>query len=338
MGKKIIFDKKNVVVAGGAGFIGSHLCDELVKTSKVICIDNFSSGDERNIDHLLSNPNFIFINHDLSEPIDLEKEASLRSFKINFQGIQEIYSLACPTSAKHFMENRVKILDANSLVVKQLLELALKNEAKFIHLSSSVIYGLRKEEIKDYLVREDDMGQVGVNTKRSCYDEGKRFSETMVNLYHEQFNLDTKIIRLFRTYGPRMKLNDDQMIPDFISNAMDNKDLVIFGDENFSSSFCYVSDAIDAIIKVMESDMNEAINIGSDVDIKLKEVAEKVIKMLDSQSKIVYEEEKLFMTPLVLPDIHRARNELGWMPVVSLEKGLEKTIFDLRTTKRLRRY
>ncbi len=338
MAKKIIFDKKNVVVAGGAGFIGSHLCDELVKTAKVICIDNFSSGNEKNIDHLLANPNFIFINHDLSQPIDLKKENSLKSFKINFQGIQEVYNLACPTSPKDFMENRVKIIDANSLVIKQLLELSVKNKAKFIHLSSSVIYGLRKDEICDYLVREDDMGQVSIDSQRSCYDEGKRFAETMINLYREYFNLDTKIIRLFRTYGPRMKLHDDQMIPDFISDAIDNKDLVIFGDKNFSSSFCYIDDVIDAIIKIMGSDIKGSVNIGSDVDINLTEVAEKVIKMLDSESKIVYKEQKLFMTPLVLPDIHKARNELGWMPIVTLEKGLEKTIFELRTKKRLRRF
>ncbi|NCD00899.1 NAD-dependent epimerase/dehydratase family protein [bacterium] len=338
MGKKIIFDKKNVIVAGGAGFIGSHLCDELVQTCKVICIDDFSSGDEKNIDHLLSNPNFVFINHDLSQPIDLKNEPSLKSFKINFQGVQEVYNLACPISPKHFMENRIKIIDANSLVVKNLLEIAKENESKFIHLSSSVIYGLRKNEIQDYLVREDDMGQVSVNTDRSCYDEGKRFAETMINSYHKQFNLDTKIIRLFRTYGPRMRLHDDQMIPDFISDAMDNKDLVIFGNETFSSSFCYVSDVIDAIIKIMESDTNDVFNIGSDIDIKLKDLASKIIEMLDSDSKIKHEEQKLFMTPLVLPDIHKARNELGWMPVVTLEKGLEKTIFDLRTKKRLRSY
>jgi UDP-glucuronate decarboxylase len=338
MGKKIIFDKKNVIVAGGAGFIGSHLCDELVETSKVICIDDFSSGDEKNIDHLLSNPNFVFINHDLSKPIDLKKEASLKSFKINFQGVQEIYNLACPLSSKFFIKNRIKIIDANSLVIKNLLELALENEAKFIHLSSSVVYGLRKKEIKNYLVREDDMGQVNINTERSCYNEGKRFAETMINLYYKQFKLDTKIIRLFRTYGPRMKLHDDQMIPDFISNAMDNKDLVIFGDKDFSSSLCYISDVIDAIIKITASKINEAVNIGSDVDIKLSTVAEKIISLLDSKSKIVYEEPKLFMTPLVLPDIHKAKNSLGWMPVVTLEKGLEKTIFDLRTKKRLKRY
>ena len=249
-----------------------------------------------------------------------------------------MYNLACPISPKHFIENRIKIIDANSLVVKNLLEIAKENESKFIHLSSSVIYGLRKNEIQDYLVREDDMGQVSVNTDRSCYDEGKRFAETMINSYHKQFNLDTKIIRLFRTYGPRMRLHDDQMIPDFISDAMDNKDLVIFGDEAFSSSFCYVSDVIDAIIKIMESDTNDVFNIGSDIDIKLKDLASKIIEMLDSDSKIKYEEQKLFMTPLVLPDIHKARNELGWMPVVTLEKGLEKTIFDLRTKKRLRSY
>ncbi|MCF7819921.1 MAG: GDP-mannose 4,6-dehydratase [Candidatus Pacebacteria bacterium] len=338
MPKKIIFDKKNVLVAGGAGFIGSHLCDELIKEAKVICIDNFSSGDERNIDHLLSNPNFVFINYDLSQPLNLEKVPSLESFKIKFQGIQEIYNLACPISPKNFDENKVKIVESNSLVIKNLLDLALQYKAKFLHLSSSVIYGLRRDEVQDYLVREDDMGQVSVNSDRSCYDEGKRFAEAIISTYNQKFNLGAKIIRLFRTYGPRMRLNDDQMIPDFISHAMENKELIIYGDEKFSSSFCYVSDVIDAIVKVMSSDLSEPINIGSDIDINLTEVAKKVISMLDSSSTISYQEPRLFMTPLLLPDIHKARNDLGWMPVVGIDEGLKKTIFDLQSKKRLRNF
>ncbi len=338
MPKKIIFDKKNVLVAGGAGFIGSHLCDDLIKTSKVICVDNFSNSNEKNIDHLLSNPNFVFINHDLSELIDLENISSLESFKIPFQGIQEVYSLACPISPKNFNDNKVKIIQANSLVVKNLLDLALNYQAKFIHLSSSVIYGLRRNEIQDYLVREDDMGQVSINSDRSCYDEGKRFAETIISTYNQKYNLDAKIIRLFRTYGPRMKLNDDQMMPDFISDAIEGNNLTIFGDKDFSSSFCYVSDVIDAIVKIIETECSDIINIGSDVDINLSEVAQKVISFIESKSKIVYEEEKLFMTPLLLPDIHKARNELGWMPVVGIEEGLKKTIFNLQSKKRLRNY
>lgn len=338
MPKKIIFDKKNVLVAGGAGFIGSHLCDELVKTAKVICVDNFSNSNEKNIDHLLSNHDFVFINHDLSEPIDLENLSSLESFKIPFQGIQEVYNLACPISPKNFNDNKVKIIQANSSVVKNLLDITLNYRAKFMHLSSSVIYGLRRSEVQDYLVREDDMGQVNPNSDRSCYDEGKRFAETIISTYNQKHNLGAKIIRLFRTYGPRMKLNDDQMLPDFISDAIEGKDLTIFGDEKFNSSFCYISDVIDAILKIMETECSDVINIGSDVDINLSEVAQKVISLIDSNSKIVYEEEKLFMTPLLLPDIHKARNELGWMPVVGIEEGLKKTIFNLQSQKRSRSY
>ncbi len=337
MDKKIIFDKKNVIVAGGAGFIGSHLCNELAKEAKVICIDNFSTGLEQNIDHLLSRPEFTFINHDLSKPLDLEKLNDLKNFKIPFQGIQEIYNLACPMSPDKFTENKLNILNANSLVVKNLLNLAVKYEAKFMQFSSSVIYGLRRSEVVDYNVKETDMGQVLTTGERSCYDEGKRFAETLVSTYREQTHIDAKIIRVFRTYGPRMKLNDGQMIPDMVSSALDNKDVVIHGDENFSSSLCYVDDVIDAALKFMDSDLSGPFNIGSDVDINLTEVAKKIIEQTDSSSKIVHESEKIFMTPLLTPDIYKARNELGWMPITTLNNGLEKTVFDLRARKRLRK-
>jgi UDP-glucuronate decarboxylase len=334
MSKQVIFGKKNVLVTGGAGFIGSHLCDELVKTSKVICLDNFSTGDEKNIDHLLADPNFEFIRHDITKPIDLNSLPELQKFKIQFQGIQEIYHLACPTSPKNFKENRIAILDALSLGMKNILEVARKYEAKFMHFSSSVVYGPRREAgIK---VKEDDLGQVDMLSERGSYDEGKRFAETMTINYRNVYSLDTKIIRVFRVYGPRMKLDDGHMIPDFINNALDNKDLVIWGDENFTSSFCYVSDVIDAALKMMASESSGPLNIGSDVGVNITELANKIISMIGSSSKIVYSDKLLFMTPLCLPDITKARNELGWMPVVILEKGLENTINELRASKGLK--
>lgn len=334
MSKRAIFDQKNVLVTGGAGFIGSHLCDELVKIRKVICLDNFSTGDEKNIDHLLAEPNFIFVHHDMVEPIDLEKLPELQKFKIQFQGVQEIYNLACPMSPRNFTKNKIAHLLSNSYGVKNALDLACKYKAKFIHLSSSVVYGARQRENRN--IKESSLGVVDTLSERSSYDEGKRFAETIVKNYKDVFNVDAKIIRLFRVYGPRMKLDDDQMIPDFIRDALDNKNLVIFGDKSFSSSFCYVSDAVDGILKMMGSSLFGPINIGSDIDLNLTDLARKIIKIIGSDSEIVYDKEKLFMTPLCLPDITKARDELGWMPVVTLEKGLEKSIGDLRASKGLK--
>lgn len=336
MSKQVIFDKKNVIVAGGAGFIGSHLCDELVKNCKVICIDNFISSSERNIDHLLANPDFIFINHDLSTPVDLENIEALKRFKIQFQGIQEIYNLACPMSPKKFLENRLATILANSYVVKNLLDLAVKYNAKMLHFSSSVVYGLRHDDDKSYKAKETDLGSVNHLSLRGSYDEGKRFAETMVFNYREIFKIDARIIRLFRVYGPRMQTDDYQMVPDFINNALDGKDLVISGGEKFSSSFCYIEDALDGIFKFMNSHLSGPINIGSDVDIRMLDFVRLIIKETESNSKIVYEDGKLFFSELILPDIHLARNELSWMPVVTLENGIRKTIFDIEAHKKLK--
>lgn len=334
--KQVIFDKKNVIVAGGAGFIGSHLCDELVKTSKVICIDDFVSSSVRNIDHLLANPDFIFINHDLAEPIDLESIDELKRFRIEFQGIQEVYNLACPMSPRRFLENRLDILLANSYVVKNLLDISLKYGAKMLHFSSSVVYGPRHEDDRNYKAKESDFGLVDQLSERSAYDEGKRFAESMVSNYRDIYQLDARIVRLFRIYGPRMEANDDQMIPDFINNALDNKDLVLAGDDSFSSSFCYIEDAIDGVFKFMDSDLSGPINIGSDVDVKMLDLVNLIIKNTDSSSKIVYQDRKLFFSELILPDIHLAKNQLNWMPVVTLENGIKKTIFDIEAHKKLK--
>lgn len=334
MSKKAIFEKKNVLVTGGAGFVGSHLCDELIKKSKVICLDNFSTGDERNIDHLLAEPDFEFIRHDITEPIDLEKLSELQKFKIEFQGIQEIYHLACPTSPKNYEKNIIPTILANSYGTKNALDLAIKYNAKFLHFSSSVVYGPRRSDNKK--ITENDWGTVDTLSKRSSYDEGKRFSETLVTNYKNEYDLNAKIVRLFRVYGPRMKLDDGQMIPDFINNALENKELVVLGNEKFSSSFCYISDCIDAATKVMESNIDGAINIGSDVEVNISDLAAKVISQVQSKSKVVYADELLFMTPLCLPDITKAKNDLGWMPVVTLDTGIEKTIYELRASKGLK--
>jgi UDP-glucuronate decarboxylase len=335
MSHRAIFNKKNILVAGGAGFLGSHLCDELIKNAKVICLDNFITGDERNIDHLLSNPDFEFVRHDISEPLDFESLPELEKFKIKFQGVQEIYNLACPASPKNFSENRMATLLANSYGTKNLLDLAVQHGSKFIHFSSSVVYGQSRGSGEK--IAEDDFGRVDAVSPRSAYEEGKRFSETLVANYREIHKLDAKIIRIFRTYGPRMKLNDGHMIPDFIFNALDGKDLVIHGGENFASSFCYVSDLIDGAIKIAESEISAPVNLGSEIEVTFREVAEKIIKMLDSGSKITYDDSIQYLTPACLPDTSRVRQEFGWLPVVTLNKGLEKTIEDLRAGKGLLR-
>ncbi len=335
MAKQAIFDKKNVLVIGGAGFIGSHLCDELIKTAKVICVDNFSSGDESNIDHLLSNPDFHFIRHDMSEPLVLDGFRELSDFKVEFQGIQEIYNLACPTAPIHFEKNRIANLLANSYVVKNVLDLALNYQAKIMHFSSSVVYGSRDTD--NHLVKEDNIGAVDFLSPRCSYDEGKRFAESMVKTYTDVYGIDAKIVRLFRVYGPRMALDQGNLLPDFISNALDNKDLVIYGDKDFSSSFCYVSDCIDGVLKLMQSDGHGPLNIGSDRDVNVSELAEKIIAGVESHSKIVYAPNLLFMSSLKLPDVSQARDLLDWMPLVTLDAGLEKTIAALRANKGIRR-
>lgn len=332
--QKTIFDRKNVLVFGGAGFIGSHLCDELVKTCKVICVDDFSTGSEINIDHLLSNQNFKFIRHDISSPLNIEELQELETFKIQFQGIQEIYNLACPTSPKNFKSQIIANLLANSYVIRNILDLAVKYEAKILHYSSSVVYGTRPDDGRK--LDENYQGVVNFLSDRSSYDEGKRFAETMIMNYRNFYNLDAKIIRLFRTYGPRMKLDDNQMIPDFISQALEDQPLVIYGNEKFSSSFVYVSDVIDASIKMMDRDNVTILNIGSDIDIPFGKIAEKIINITGSKSGITYQDETFFMSNLPLPDVSRALDQIGWLPIITLDNGLQKTVDDLRASKGLK--
>lgn len=238
-------------------------------------------------------------------------------------------------SPRHFMDNRLKTIEANSSVVKNLLDYAVKYNSKFLHFSSSVVYGLRNVENPSLKVPESHLGAVDNLSARGVYDEGKRFSETIVSAYRSIYNIDAKIMRLFRVYGPRMRSQDGQMIPDFINNALEGKDIIINGDENFSSSFCYIEDVLDAAEKMINSDFAGPINIGSDVDFKLTDLVNIILKETGSSSKIIHQDNLIFMTELLLPDTHMARNELGWMPVVTLENGIKKTIFDIQAHKKL---
>lgn len=325
MPKAPIFEKKNVLVTGGAGFIGSHLCERLLREARVICLDTFVTSSERNIDHLLKNPDFEFLRLDLNDPFDLEKFPELSRFKLPFQGIQEIYHLAVPTSPKQFDQYKVETLRTNSVGTLAALELAKKYKAKFVHGSSAVVYGPREPDHEIFV--EEDIGRSNTLSPRACYDEGKRFAETIVQTYADVYGLDIKIARIFRTYGPRLRLFDGQMIPDFITSALDNKDLVIHGDDTFSSSLCFVNDIVDGMVRLMKAPREIGpVNLGSDEDVKIIDVAKKIIEMTGSTSKIVFEPPLLFMTPLGLPDIRKAKEQLGWLPLVRLEDGLAQTI------------
>jgi len=324
MSDKPIFDKKNVLVTGGAGFIGSFLCERLLKEHKVICVDNFLTSQQANINQLLKNPDFEFINANVSEPFDLDAHPELERFKIKFQGIQEIYHFACPTSPKKFDQFRHDTLMANSVGMRNMLDLAVKHQARFFQASTSVVYGMRPAD--GHLFREDEFGAFDHLTPRGCYDEGKRFAETMCVNYRDVFGLDARIGRIFRTYGPHQALRDGHMIPDFVLDAIGGNDLVIYGDSYFRSSLIYVADVVDAIIRLMEQPEDPGpVNIGSDYDIKLVEVAERIKDMTGSDSKIVFKEPLPFMRDLGLPDLTKMK-DMGWIPLVPLEQGLKKTI------------
>lgn len=320
-----IFEKKNVLVTGGAGFMGSNLCERLLKEAKVICLDDFSNSSPQNISHLLQYPDFEFIKYDVDKPIDLNQFDELDKFKVKFQGIQEIYHLACPTSPKDFEKLKMKSLWSNSAAMINTLDLAVKYRAKYVFTSSSVVYGEATEQRSVF--KESDEGIVHHLTPRACYDEGKRFAETCVETYHQVYGLDAKIARVFTAYGPRMKLFEGQMIPDFIISAIEGKDLVIYGDESFSTSLCYVSDMVDGLVRLMGADPEvKIINLGGDEIIKMADVARMIIKLTNSSSKVVFEAPLLFLTRKGSPNLAYVKDALGWMPLVRLENGLEKTI------------
>ena len=328
---KKVLERKNILVTGGAGFIGSHLCDELIKDNNVICLDNFTSGRVENIKHLLQNQYFEFIKHDINKKIDLNEFHELDKFKVKFQGINEVYHLATPTSPKNFDKYKIDTLKTNSFGVINALEVARKNKAKFLLASSVVIYGPRFENAP--LFTEDYQGYVDITGERSCYDEGKRFSETAVATYNQTYNLEAKIARIFRTYGPRLSLFDGHMIPDFVLQAINNKPMQIYGGEQFTTSLCYVSDIIEGLTKFMKSGEIGPFNFGHYEEHKMSDIAKKIKTMTDSKSEIEFKESMLFMTPLGMPDISLVKEKLGWYPLISLESGLEKTIEYVKASK-----
>ncbi len=325
MDQNPIFDKKNVLITGGAGFMGAHLCERLLKEAKVICVDDLSNSSIQNIDHLLQYPDFEFIKYDANKELNLDEFPELEKFRLKFQGVQEIYHLACPTSPKNFENLKLHSLHANSRAMLSTLDLAVKYRAKYVFTSSSVVYGPATEERG--MFKESDEGIVKHLSPRACYDEGKRFAETCVETYRQVHGLDAKIARVFTTYGSRMKLRDGLLIPDFILDALDGKDLVIYGDESLVQSLCFISDMIDGLVRLMHAGPEVSIvNLGHDAPVKMVDVANKIIEMTRSSSRVVFEKPLEFLTKKGLPDLTRAKEELGWLPLVRLEEGIQKTI------------
>ncbi|MFH1077781.1 MAG: NAD-dependent epimerase/dehydratase family protein [Patescibacteria group bacterium] len=319
-----IFERRNVLVTGGAGFIGSHLCDRLVKDANVICVDNFITSGEANIDHLLQDPHFEFINHDITRPIDPLAFPELERFKVRFQGIQEIHHLACPISKRHFDDFKIATILTNSIGVKNVLDLAVAHHAKVLYASSSVLYGPR---VNGEHARETDACRLDHLTTRGAYDEGKRFSEAILQTYADVYGFDVKIARIFRTYGPRMKIFDGNLMPDMILNALENRDVVLTGDEETRIAPTYVSDIVDGLIRLMATPIDVTLmNLGSDADYRLVSVAQKIIEIAGSSSRVRFEPPGPYATEAPMPDITRAREILGWIPLVRLDDGLRKMI------------
>ena len=325
MSDRPIFERRNVLVTGGAGFIGSHLCERLVKEAHVICVDNFITSSVSNIDHLLQDPNFEFINHDIINPLNLDAYPELERFKIQFQGIQEIYHLACPISKRHFDDYKIATVLTNSVGVKNVLDLAVKFKAKILYASSSVLYGPRQPGHPYY--SERDECHIDHLTARGAYDEGKRFSEAILQTYADVYGIDVKIARIFRTYGSRMKIFDGNLIPDMVLSALDGRDITIAGDEETRASLCYVTDIVDGLSRLMSTPIDiTLLNLGSDVEVRLVTVAQKILELTGSNSRVRFDAPFAHHTEAGLPDVTRAREILGWVPLVRLDDGLKKMI------------
>lgn len=320
--KKAIFDKKNILVIGGAGFVGSHLCDELVKENKVICIDDFSTGSGKNIEHLLQNPNFRFINHNIVNPISLETLPELEVFKVKFQGVQEIYFLASPTSPATYSKMAVETLLVNSVGLRHALDIAVKYKAQLLFGSSPAVYG----QTTDKPTKESFVGPVNHLAPRSVFAEAKRFGEALVDNYRKAYGVDARIARIFNCYGTRVLLGDGRMVPEMIKSAINNRDIVIYGKKGEPLSLFYISDLIRGMMKFMESSEVGPINLASEWKVKMEEVAKKIIEITGSTSKIVYQEKPSHFDIQPLADISLAKEKLGWFPIILMDEGFKKTI------------
>jgi len=325
-------NRKNILITGGAGFIGSHLADALVRDHNVVVLDNFITSQELNIDHLLSNYNYKFIRHDLRFPIDLSQLPELEAFRVRSIGFHEIYHLACPTSPKYFNKYPIETALANSHATANALDIAVRNGAKFMLASSAAIYGFHKDNAP---ITEDYWGEVNPIGPRSSYDEGKRFAEALTVNYRHTYKIDAKIARIFKTFGPRMRLDDGRMIPDFIVSALNSKPLNIYGDEYLSATFCYIDDIVEGLIRLMNSDDAGPINLGSDHFHRVSDIAKRVVELTGSKSQVEYKGALSYPYEFGVPDITRAKESLGWFPLISIEDGLNKSIEYMKAHYRL---
>jgi len=301
---------KRTLVTGGAGFLGSFLCEELLDQGhEVIALDNFYTGSRKNISHLLDHPSFELIRHDIVEPILLE--------------VDWIFNMACPASPIHYQYNPVKTVKTSVIGAINMLGLAKRVRARILQASTSEVYG----DPEIHPQQESYWGSVNPIGLRSCYDEGKRVAETLMMDYHRQNQVDIKLVRIFNTYGPRMHINDGRVVSNFIVAALKEEPLEIFGDGEQTRSFCYVSDLIDVILKMMnKDDLIGPVNIGNPGEFTIRELAEKILKLTGSRSKIQVRQERSDDPVRRRPDISLAREKLGWEPSVDLEEGLGKTI------------
>ena len=302
---------KKILVTGGAGFLGSFLCEKLLaQGNEVISLDNYFSGRKKNINHLFANPNFEAIRHDITLPLHLE--------------VDEIYNFACPASPIHYQHDRIHTVKTCVLGAINVLDLARNVNAKVIQASTSEVYGdpLVHPQIEEYFGNVNTMGP------RSCYDEGKRVAETLFSDYHHQYGVDIRVVRIFNTYGPRMSINDGRVVSNFIVQALRNQDLTMYGEGNQTRSFCYVDDLIDGIINFMNYQGKDfgPINLGNPSEFTMLELANKIIKLTNSKSKIIYQDIPVNDPTQRKPVIDRARNLIHFSPKINLDQGLTKTI------------
>ncbi len=309
---------KRILVTGGAGFLGSHLCERLLKEGhEILCVDNFYTGRRSNIAHLISNPYFEVLRHDICFPLYVE--------------VDEIYNLACPASPVHYQFDPVQTTKTSVHGSINMLGLAKRVKAKILQASTSEVYG----DPAVHPQPEGYWGNVNPVGLRSCYDEGKRCAETLFFDYHRQHELKIKVARIFNTYGPRMYPNDGRVVSNFIMQALKGEDITVFGDGNQTRSFCYVDDLIDGLIKLMNSpdDFTGPVNLGNPVEFSILELAEKVIELVNSTHKTQHSKSKIVYKPLPQddpvrrkPDISLAMDRLNWNPETGLEEGLKETI------------
>ena len=301
---------KTILVTGGAGFLGSHLCEYLLnKGEHVICLDNFFTGSRDNIKHLVGKPNFEVVRHDIVFPYYVECD--------------QIYNLACPASPVHYQYNAIKTLKTSILGVHNMLGLAKRLNARILQASTSEVYG----DPEEHPQKESYWGRVNPIGIRACYDEGKRTAETMMMDYHRQHNVDVRIIRIFNTYGPRMALQDGRVVSNFIIQALGNKNITVYGDGSQTRSFCFVSDLIEGMYRMMNQDeFVEPVNLGNPGEFTVLELAKKVIEMIGSSSNVVFRDLPSDDPVKRRPDITLAREKLNWGPTIPLEDGLKKTI------------